>query len=74
MSVNTQEVSELLKDGECFGTLTTLTDDEPWDKHHYEIVKDGSNNLKVEGDHLCCIRSFDFESSGLTRYGVHTVL
>ncbi|KAL8601315.1 hypothetical protein ACOMHN_054609 [Nucella lapillus] len=65
ISVNTQEVSELLEADQCFAELTTTTDDEPWDKHTYAIIKDGSSNLQIRDDHICCIKPFDFERTGL---------
>ncbi|KAK7488419.1 hypothetical protein BaRGS_00020393, partial [Batillaria attramentaria] len=60
--VSVLEVSELLKAGQCFAELTTLTDDEPWDKHEYKVMEDESGNLAVNKDHLCVKRPFDFET------------
>ncbi|XP_076442794.1 protocadherin-16-like [Babylonia areolata] len=68
ISVSTQEVSELMEAGQCFAELTTTTDDEPWDKHKYTIVQDGSDNLRIKNDHLCCIKPFDFERTGMSSW------
>lgn len=61
--MNATNVSELLKVGQCFAKLTTVTDNEAWDKHSYSVIVDPSGALKATNDSLCLKQLVDYETS-----------
>ncbi|XP_059161144.1 protocadherin Fat 4-like [Physella acuta] len=63
ISLNSTDVSELLLPGQCFGKLTTTSDNEAWDKHTYSVVADPAGVLKVNNDTLCVKTKLDYETS-----------
>ncbi|KAI8744489.1 protocadherin Fat 4, partial [Biomphalaria glabrata] len=63
INVNATNVSELLKVGQCFAKLTTVTDNEAWDKHSYSVIVDPSGALKATNDSLCLKQLVDYETS-----------
>ena len=60
--VNSLQLSETRRVGECFARLTTVSK-ESWDKHQYKVIEDPSQVLTTNDDQLCVKATLDFESS-----------
>ncbi|KAH9509326.1 hypothetical protein Btru_046779 [Bulinus truncatus] len=68
ISINTTDVSELLKVNQCFAKLTTITDNEAWDKHTYSVITDPLKVLKTINDTLCLMQVVDYETAVSKRW------
>ncbi|KAH9509351.1 hypothetical protein Btru_046829 [Bulinus truncatus] len=68
ISINTTDVSELLKVNQCFAKLTTITDNEAWDKHTYSVITDPLKVLKTINDTLCLMQVVDYETAVSQRW------
>ncbi|KAL3873180.1 hypothetical protein ACJMK2_036328 [Sinanodonta woodiana] len=54
-------LEENIASGTCFAYFTTVTDDEPYERHVYSILRDPTGRFSINENRLCLTRKTNYE-------------
>ncbi|XP_067682653.1 protocadherin Fat 4-like [Haliotis asinina] len=70
IEINATTIDENWPVGTCFAALTTLVDNEPYDKHVFSVVSDPTGTVNIKGNRVCLQKEASYESESTREFDV----